>query len=255
MPAYTLLVSSVFSLAAALVYGWIGRLLSRRNLQNASSDFAWKLFTTWWYALSATNLVRFATGLLGYLGVTLLPLFAALTYINLLLICVALWGLLYYLIYIFTGKSGVLVPLTLFYVFYYVALVYYVTVSTPVGIEINRWDVNLEYRFPLTGPFIAVVLAMLILPQIIGAIAYLTLVFKVREPEQRYRIVLVSTSVLVWFGHGIFALAGGVAEQDWWQVFTRLIGLAAALTILAAYRPPGFVQRRFGFPSTLEPNE
>ena len=44
-------------------------------------------------------------------------------------------------------------------------------------------------------------------------------------------------------------MAAGLAEQDWWQFASRLIGLAAALTILMAYLPPRWLKERYGIVS------
>jgi len=44
---------------------------------------------------------------------------------------------------------------------------------------------------------VTVVLLFLVVPQILGAIAYFSLVFHTHDADQRYRITLVSTSVFV----------------------------------------------------------
>ena len=67
--------------------------------------------------------------------------------------CIALWGLLYYLIYLFTGNKRWLPPLAIFYIIYYVLLVYYMTASIPDSVKVGRWSTTLVYRAPLTGPF------------------------------------------------------------------------------------------------------
>jgi hypothetical protein len=149
----TLFISSLFALANAVIYGMVGYLLNKRMVKKPDSNLAWKLFTIWWFALSISTFITFTFNLLGALGQAGLPLFVALTYINLLLICIALWGLLYYLFYLFTGNSRLFMPLSLFYVFYYILLVYYITVSSPNEVTIGRWNTSISYRSPLTGPF------------------------------------------------------------------------------------------------------
>jgi hypothetical protein len=56
---------------------------------------------------------------------------------------------------------------------------------------------------------------------------------------------LVSWSVVAWFGSAFLAGAGGLAQQDWWQLASRAIGLVAALLIFLAYHPPAAL-RRYG---------
>jgi hypothetical protein len=242
----TLLFSAFFAVIAAGIYSYVGWRLGKRAISSAESRLAWGSFTVWWYGLAATTLIGGLLNLFGALGLTILPLFVTATYINLLVICIALWGLLYYLIYLFTGNSQLLMPLALFYMIYYILLVYYITASVPESITVDRWRTALAYQAPLTGPFFVILIVLLLLPQILGGLAYFTLYFRVRAVTQKYRVLLVSLSIIIWFLSPLIALAGGLAQQDWWQFASRFIGLAAALTILMAYLPPRWLKQRYG---------
>ena len=248
----THLISTIFSVVSATIYGYVAARLSQRTISNPGAQFAWQLFGLWWYCLAATTLVSGFLHLLGAFSLVSLPLFVALTYVNLLLICIALWGLLYYLVYLFTGSRRILVPLTIFYVLYYVLLVYYITASVPARVEITRWTTQLVYARPITGPFFSLVLILLVFPQILASLAYFTLFFRVREATQRYRVLLVSWCIILWFGSAFVASVTGLSQEDWWQILSRLIGLGAALGILFAYFPPGIIRRRFGIASISE---
>ena len=248
----THLISTLFSIASAAIYGYVAARLHQRTISDPAARLAWQLFGLWWYSLAATTLVGGILHLLGAFNLVSLPFFVALTYINILLICIALWGLLYYLVYLFTGSQRFLVPLTIFYVLYYVLLVYYITVSDPIGVEIARWTTQLVYTHPLTGPFFALALVLLVFPQILASLAYFTLFFRVREATQRYRVLLVSWCIILWFGSAFVASVAGLSREDWWQILSRLIGLGAALGILCAYLPPGIIRRRFGITSIAE---
>jgi hypothetical protein len=46
-----------------------------------------------------------------------------------------------------------------------------------------------------------------------------------------------------------------LAQQDWWQLASRLIGLAAALTILMAYLPPRWLKQRYGILSLTDESQ
>lgn len=248
----TLFFSALFALTAACIYAYVGWRLSQRIVASSQAKLAWGAFTVWWYGVAATTLIGGLLDLFGALGFTLLPLFVTATYINLLVICLALWGLLYYLIYLFTGRSQSLVPLAIFYVIYYALIVYYITASVPERIQLERWNASLEYQAPQTGPFFGILIILLLLPQILGGLAYFTLYFQMTEATQKYRILLVSWSIIIWFLSPLFALVGGLSEQDWWQIASRLIGLVAALTILMAYHPPGWAKQRYGVISLQE---
>lgn len=245
----TLLLSTFFALVAAGIYGYVGWRLSKRVVSSSDARQAWQLFTVWWYGLAATTLIGGFLTLFGALGLTDLSLFITATYVNLLISCIALWGLLYYLIFLFTGDRRSLVPLTIFYIGYYVSLVYYITASTPSHVNVGRWNATVAYNAPFAGPFFALIVILLLLPQIIGGFAYFTLYFRVRDATQKYRVLLVSWSIIVWFLSPLIALAGGLAEQDWWQLVSRFIGLAAALTILIAYLPPRWLRERYDITS------
>jgi len=242
----TLLFSALFAMIAAGIYGYVGWRLGKRVISSAEARLAWGSFTVWWYGLAAITLIGGFLSLFGAVGLTSLPLFVTATYLNILIICLALWGLLYYLIYLFTGNRRSLVPSAIFYMIYYILLVYYITASIPGDVNVGRWDTSLVYRAPPTGPLVIIILAMLLLPQIIGGLAYFSLYFRVAEITQKYRVLLVSLSIIVWFLSPVIALAGGLGQQDWWQFASRIIGLAAALTILMAYLPPRWLKQRYG---------
>jgi len=251
----TLLFSAFFAMTAAGIYGYVGWRLSKRVISSAEARLAWWSFTVWWYGLAVTTLIGGFQNLFGVVGLTSLPLFVTATYINMLAICIALWGLLYYLIYLFTGNSRSRVPLAIFYITYYFMLVYYITTSIPSDVSVSRWNTTLTYRAPLTGPFFGVVVVLLLLPQIIGGLAYFTLYFRVPEVTQKYRVLLVSWSIIIWFLSPLIALAGGIGQQDWWQLASRFIGLAAALTILMAYLPPRWLKQRYGIISLSDESQ
>ncbi len=248
----TLLIGSLFSVVDAGIYAYTGWRLSERKIKSAESSLAWRLFTVWWYGIAVTTFINGILSLLGGIAEISLPLFVSITYINILIICIALWGLLYYLIYLFTGNPRTFLPLTVFYILYYALLTYYITASGPSNVQVNRWNVALSYRSPLNGPLFVLVLLLLILPQMIGSLAYFTLYFRVKEATQRYRILLVSLSIFVWFGSALAASATGFSQQDDWQIVSRVIGLAAALTALLAYMPPKWLRQRYGITAIHE---
>ena len=248
----TLLFGAALASLSASIYYYVGRVLSRRRVASPDALLAWALFVVWWYALASSTLSGAVLSLLGALNLADLPLFITLTQVNLLATCIALYGLMYYLIYLFTGNRRLLVPLTLFYIGYYILLIYYVQSRIPVGVNMGRWNATLEYELPASGPLFLIVLLLLVLPQIIGSLAYFSLYFRVKTPTQKYRILLVSLSILVWFLSAFLASISGLGQQDWWQITSRLIGLSASLAILMAYDPLPWIRRRLGVSSIVD---
>jgi hypothetical protein len=248
----TLLFGALLSTLCAGIYFYVGQVLRRRRSDSPDSRLAWRLFVAWWYALSAATSSGAILNLLGAFGIVGLPLFTTITIMNFLAICVALYGLVFYLLYLYTGKRGILAPLSIFYIAYYGLLVYYVQASQPISVTVQPWRATLVYQTPLHGPIFSLVLILLLFPPIVGGFAYFMLYFQVKPATQRYRILLVSWSIIIWFLSVFFVSSAGLSDENWWQVISRLIGLAAAFAILFAYQPPSWIKRRFGVAALIE---
>lgn len=248
----TLLFGATLAFLCAGIYLYVGRVLSRRQQATPGANMAWLMFVTWWYALALATLSGGVLSLLGAFGIIGLPLFTSITIINFLTTCVALSGLMFYLLYLYTGKTGMIWPVVIFYFFYYGLLIYFIEASNPIGVAVNRWNTSLQFENVIRGPLFLVVLFFLVFPQIISSLAYFMLFFQVKAKTQRYRILLVSWSIIIWFMSSFLAGISGQSQQDWWQVASRLIGLGAALTILFAYQPPSWIKRRFGVAAIAE---
>ena len=134
----TLLFGALLSALCAGIYYYVGRVLSQRKPSSPDSRLAWRMFIVWWYALAATTLSGALLSLLGALGIVGVPLYITVTLVNLLTICVALYGLNFYLLYLFTGNRNLLGLLTAFYIIYYMLLVYYVQASDPISVSVER---------------------------------------------------------------------------------------------------------------------
>jgi hypothetical protein len=250
----TLIFGALLSTLCAGIYFYVGRVLSRRRSSTADSRLAWRLFVVWWYALASSTVISAVLSLLGGFGIIGLPVFTTFTLLNLLAICVALYGLVFYLVYLFTGSRKVLGPLSVFYVGYYTFLVYYVQASIPVDVAVKRWTAALIYENQLRGPIYTVALLLLLMPPILGGLAYFMLYFRVESMTQKYRVLLVSWSIVIWFLSASIASFGGFSESDGWQIISRFIGLGAAFAILVAYQPPSWIKQRFGVSSLTQEN-
>jgi hypothetical protein len=244
MVATTLLWSGVFALVTGLVYGLVGRKVGRPDL-SPEERRAVAMFKLWWYSLAGVTLVSAAFLMLGAFGSIDLALFMALLFAELVVICLALWGLAYYLAFLFTGKTRYFVPLGVFYGVLCLWLFYLVVAADPVGVTVTRWQVMLDYaNQEVLAGFNLLFVVLLVGPQLVGAIAYFTLLFRTDNPHAKYRIAMVSVSLMVWLGSGIVAGALGIGEDESWMLASRFISLAAALAIFLAYQPPAWVSRR-----------
>jgi hypothetical protein len=248
----TLTVSVIFAIVAAGIYAYVGWRLRRRAISASESRLAWQFFTMWWYGLAASTLINGLINLMGAAGVTDLALYVSATFLNFQTSCLALLGLFYYLIYLFTGSNRWLKPLTIFYAFVYLILVYYVLRSEPIDVILEPWGANLVYETPPGGLFIVLLLVLLFASPLFGALLYFSLYFRVPDPTQKFRILLVSWSILIWFLIPFVDVAAVLNGKDWWEIFSRLLGLAAAWTTLVAYWPPAWLKRRYQILSLAE---
>jgi hypothetical protein len=240
-----LLASAAFGLLSGTLFAFVGWHVQRRTA-SPGVRLAGAAFTTWWYAISAVTIIGAVHTAVAAYGRATLESALLETHLALLLLCVALWGLLYYLLYLYTGWQKLWAVLAVGYVLYYAMLLYFVIASRPIGVKVDRWQVQLEYEQMLTGPFFGALIVLLLVPQILAAIAYFLLYFQTSDPSARYRIAVVSFSIILWFGLPLVGIPLHVSEEDWWQVVSRVIGVGATLAILAAYRPPAWVRSRYG---------
>lgn len=245
MTATTLVASGLTSLAMASVYTYVGVRLTRRDVA-AEARHAVYMFGLWWFGLAGLTGLASLRTLLAAAGIVPLGPFVVLTYVNLFLLTIALLGLVYYLVYLFSGRADTMTPITAFYLVFFFLLAAIVSSANPVGVDVTGWDATLAYEAPPTGSLMQAVLLLFLGPPLVGALAYMSQLFRVEDRTQRYRIGLVSASIVLWFGSAYGVSLIGIGDALWWTIGSKLIGLSAALTILAAYLPPGWIRQRLG---------
>lgn len=246
MASLTLAIDGLFGLITAAVFAFIGWTLSRRPVEGEARS-AVLAFATWWQGMAAVTVVGSATRILAGMDLLSDGLYETLLFLSLLPLCAALWGLLYYLLYLLTGSARVRVPLAIAYAAFYAVLLAFVVWGEPDGYVADGVRLGANFTNPHPAWALRSVVFLLVGPLIVGALGYLSLVRRVRDPVQKYRIWMVAGSVLAWFGSALLASEVGLSDVAWWPIASRLIGLAAAATILLAYRPPSWIQRRLGF--------
>jgi hypothetical protein len=169
-----------------------------------------------------------------------------------LVISVMMTGLLYYLLYLFTGREGWLWPIAGFYALAFAAGVAYVLGSGATGIAMTRWGAQTAYA-GRPGPAVGVFLGVaFLLPPILGALAHGSFFFRVKAPMARYRVGLVSLGILAWFVIAIVLGVPALADVDAVQAGGRLVTLLSILSVVAAYFPPRWVGARLGVASPEE---
>lgn len=251
----TLVIDAGLAFAIALLYTLVGRITLARPSSSADARLAIRLFAVWWFGLAVVTLISAARTLLAAVGVLDLPLHMTLGFAALLPLVACLWGLVYYLLYIYTGDRRLFVPVTVMHAGILVFLLYLTLWLQPVGLKVSDWSVTTENARLLDGPLLGVALFLILGPAIFAALGYGSLLFRTRDPTTRYRIGTVSGAFLLWFGSAVVAAVTTLGTWYWWPLTARAIGLVSTLLILAAYRPPGFVQQGLGVAALPRPEE
>lgn len=253
MSQTTLLISAAGSLVTALLYLYVGLVLRRRKVSEAAK-LAQGMFILWWEAVGWLGVFGVAV-MLVYIVEGGMQVWLYQTYVLfvLLVLFVALWGLQFYLVYLYTGSRKSFLPLGIFYTLLFVGTAGLIEWSgTPDYIGDDGWQLK---AFPESHLGLGAGLAFVLLivgPQVFAAAAYARLYRKTSDPTQRYRIALIASAIIVWFGSSILGTAAGVSTSLAWQLFSRLIGVLGALVILVAYLPPAWVRQKYHIRSIHE---
>jgi hypothetical protein len=248
------------ALVTGIVYAYVARLILARHPSDAArvANYA---FATWWVALGAVEFLVTAYQLPASLGYRDLAAVTTVLYVLLILLAAAIWGLVYYLVYLYTGSSRAFWPITVFYAALAVVLVFLVSWLDPIGfkpdgtlVTQNHFDAEHGY-----GTWALVLGLALSLPVVAAAIAYGSLYFRATARTQRFRIGVVAGSFLLWFGWssvssilGLTAQATKLASdgdpslQHTLSLVNAAIGLVVPLFIVLAYQPPLWLRARLG---------
>lgn len=230
------------------MYGYVGRQMARRQA-SADGRLAVVLFAAWWYSVAGITAITALQDVVAAFGYLDLALFETFAHIWLAGACVAYFSLLYYLAYLFTGQRGLIVPLAAAYSVLYVALVYVVAYLHPVAVDVQTWRATVVFERAMP-PLVSLVLVTVLLgPHLVGAVAYLSLFFRLEDRTQRYRVGMVAMSILGWFATAFLASALHLTKLSWWPLASILIGCFASILILMAYSPPRIIRDRYGISS------
>lgn len=255
MAALSLFAASLADIVVGGSFVVVGILFARRAF-GPEARLAARMFSLWWYGLAGVAIVAgFANngGLLGLAVAIAGPGFitpdvaSGFVLAWLLFSCVALWGLLAYLWYLYRGRNVALV-LGVAYAFVFVAFALVAIYESPTLVVPSDLGVRVEYARPVSNAAVAALLVFLVLPEIAGAVAYASLYSRAPTRSARYRIALVSGSLIIFLGLSLLAGALRVETTPLWLIASRLLALASAATILFAYSPPAAIRRRLEAP-------
>lgn len=238
------LVVGLFTAVVTGIYLFMGLRLAYRPVAPAlrlpSSQFA--LF---WLSLAAISSITAGLSLEATFASPSDALVVKMVHLEILLVCAALWGLLGFLTYLFTGKNY-LVPWSIFYAAFYVVLSFLITASRPSIVVITNGVVSVQYTVAFAGPLLDALLVGLLAPVFAGAFLYFSLVLRTTDRTVRFRITLTSWSLIAWLGLAFLDPGQALGSGLLGAILSQSLGAIAALVILLAYYPPRWVCTRFG---------
>ncbi|HWG92508.1 MAG TPA: hypothetical protein VNZ52_16805, partial [Candidatus Thermoplasmatota archaeon] len=235
-------------------YLMVGNLTLKRQV-GPDARLANTLFAVWWFCLGVQSFVQAGTLAYAAFAVPDYAFMVTKTYVGVITLVAALWALMYYLLYLYTGKASLLGPLTATYGLLTLLFMYTVSWLHPIGVERTAWSVRTLNENALTaGPALLVIFAFVI-PVLVATVAYGSLFFRLKDPSQRYRVGLVSGAFLAWFGWALLVSLMNVATGTKQPplgiiVVSRLFGLIVPLLIVLAYRPPRWIRERLTGPGS-----
>src|ERR1700730_7149481 len=148
------------NLLATPIYLYVGLRLFGRPVAGRAR-FPLAQFSLWWCGVGATGALVGLGQVLGAYGLLTFSLEFTVYLLTILLDVVILWGLVGYLVYLYTGKYYLL-ALSAFYGAFYIATLYWVVASGPYAIGYPAGVPTLLYGHVLGGPIFAfVVLGLL----------------------------------------------------------------------------------------------
>jgi len=250
------------ALVTGIVYAYVARLILARH-PSADARVANYAFATWWAGFGAVEFLLSAYQFPVSLGYRDVAVITTVLYLLFILISAAIWGLVYYLVYLYTGSSRAFWPVTVFYGALAVGLVYLIS-----WIDISGFDAqgNIVCRESavscntLLPPWVSILLGLaLSAPIVAAAIAYGTLYFRTTERTQRFRIGVVAGSFFLWFGWSTVSSLIGISTrasklqqegdpslQHTLALVNATIALVVPVLIVLAYRPPMWLRARLG---------
>ena len=241
--------NAAVNLATALAYVYVGQLTWKRRL-GGDAKVATRLFGVWWASLGILNLASALLAVPTALGLVDLAVTITFVYAILVLLAVALWGLVYYMLYLYTGNARLFWPVTAAYALVAVGLVYLLTWLHPIALDPGTFTTGLQYERELPRPAALVVSLLVTGPALLAVLAYGSLYFRVQGPTERYRIGLVSGAFVAWLSwsllSSILQLAKRYPDSLALLVVNHALALLAPLLVLLAYRPPAAWRARHG---------
>lgn len=244
MTTSTLAAGAVLDALSLVLYLWVGRLVLREYPDAPGRTR--EAFATFWYGVGLVNGLQAALELVAVFRDPGLPLAFAVWNTRIAVALASFAGLVYYLLYVYTGRRRLFWSTLLFYVATFLAMQVWLMQSVPTATDVSHWRVDLEFERTEKSPLYTLVVLMFFVPPLVASVAYAMVVRMAQTPLQRHRVRLMSGSLGVYFlGLTLGYLNSG---WHWWGLIENLLGIGAALVAMLALRPPRRFRERLEAP-------
>jgi len=234
----TLLASAALALGTAVGFAIVGRSVASRAAPAGGGRGALAMFQLFWASAFAVWTTQGLASLAGGLGFASLAFNSALDQVSSPFYCLAAASLLYYVLYLVTGRERLLLPILVYYGVMWLLLRWRVEFAQRLDVKVNAWSVGFVYATPLQGwPYTLVILGISG-PLLLAILGYASLWFHVEQPLVRYRIALVTLGLVGWVGTESLVFALGLADTAAGELTRRAVALASTIVIFLAYKPP-----------------
>lgn len=237
-----LFAGGVTNLLVTPIYAYVGARLYERSV-SSRARLPSTQFAVWWWGLGGLGVIAGVEAILYSVGWLTFALGFTLYLLTVLGDCLILWGLVGYLLYLYTGKYHLL-EVSAFYAAFYTTALYWVISSGPNGVALSAAGPVMTYAHPLGGPVFAAVILGLVFPEVIAGLLYFSLIRRTQDRTLRYRIAMVSAALFVFFGAASYTPPPGVGYEVW-SLVKALLDASSALLALFAYFPPEALRRTF----------
>lgn len=243
----TLALAAASTLLVGATYAYVGLHLVRKaraERGDGRNARALSFFGGWWFATSLNQSLGGVLYLAAAFGWTDLSIQLTYVLVQRLLLALSLVGLMFYLIYLQTGRDALL-PLAIVYAAYYASQVYIVVARAPIGVESFGWRTDLVYA-NASSPLWESLSLLIVVPPVIGALSLLRVYPRLPSPARRLRVAMIGGGFVVWWVLAVIAGQARTFDLAWLQGLNRVVGILVALGILLAYEPRPWMERRFG---------
>lgn len=217
----------------------LGRLLARRRAagdqRGASAAYAWC-----WRSLGVASLAWALASALALAGAASPVALLALSHLHVAGAAGAFGALLAHVLHIVRGRRSGAVGILAGAIHFAAGSVVLVRADAE-GLVLGpvRASLDLGVGAPVAaaivyGPFVA------------GALAYAALLFTVRSPETRYRVVLTSASLLLWATTTAFLLVASALGDVALEAYLVVESAVPAVALALAARPPAWARAKWG---------